>query len=106
MCVVSGQMTVHLLTAWQRYVLLAGGSFLTGEVNPVHMSPVDLYEGVRESRTHAMVVDAGDCIFIPAYWWHQIETSDEMNTVLVTYYYDVASSWLKLVMEGIANDIL
>lgn len=53
-----------------------------------------------------MELTAGDCIYIPAYWWYQLEISDDSNTLVVTHWYDVASTWLKMVMTGIENDIL
>ena len=53
-----------------------------------------------------MELTAGDCIYIPAYWWYQLEISDDYKTLVVTHWYDVASTWLKMVMTGIENDIL
>lgn len=66
-----------------------------------------------------MTLEAGDCIYIPSYWWYQLEVPVEPqdehniqqsyqpdNSLIVTYWYDSTSTWLDLVMHGISNNIL
>jgi Cupin-like domain len=65
-----------------------------------------------------MTLAAGDCIYIPSYWWYQLEVPTEPreantsqssvpeNSLIVTYWYNSTSSWLDLVMHGVSNNIL
>lgn len=99
-------MRVHIVTAWQRWLMYPGDKFSTGERSYKTHSPININEGLEGTRTHSMELMAGDCIYIPAYWWYQLEISDDSNTLVVTHWYDVASTWLKMLMTGIENDIL
>lgn len=78
--------------------------FGSSEGNPKNFSPLDLYEQSQyeaKTRVHEMITGRGDCIFIPAYWWYQLKTTKTEDTLVVTYKYDVASSWLQMIMSGI-----
>mmetsp|Transcript_4800 Transcript_4800/g.8230 ORF Transcript_4800/g.8230 Transcript_4800/m.8230 type:complete len:109 (-) Transcript_4800:70-396(-) len=69
----------------------------------------------------------GDCLYIPAYWWHQIQTitpnkpkkatateeekldfkkNVQQLSVSVDFWYHVHSYWLRHVFYGIENGIL
>jgi hypothetical protein len=43
---------------------------------------------------------------MPAYWWYQMETEPEDTTTVVTFWYEVSSTWMKMLFEGIQNDKL
>jgi mannose-6-phosphate isomerase-like protein (cupin superfamily) len=49
-------------------------------------------------------MEQGDCIYIPAYWWHQIETPANKPTIALSYWYEVSSEWLKIVFQGLENN--
>ena len=58
------------------------------------------------AKTHIVTLDKGDCIYIPAYWWYQIEASAEEATLTVTHWYDISSTWVELIFNGIEENIL
>jgi hypothetical protein len=51
-------------------------------------------------------LEPNQCLYIPAGWWYQIETEPSDTTTVVTFWYDMASSWLQMLFEGIQNDKL
>ena len=53
-----------------------------------------------------MTLDKGDCIYIPAYWWYQIEASAAETTLTVTHWYDIGSTWVELIFNGIEQNLL
>lgn len=96
-CVVSGQINIFMATGWQRFQVKAGLPFMEGDATKKNQSPLDLKNGLQDSRVHEMILDKGDCVFIPAYWWTQVVLPEELpgdGAVVVTHYYDVASTWL------------
>ena len=43
-----------------------------------NVSPLDLTKAqLRESKIHEMTLAGGDCIYIPSYWWYQLEVPSE-----------------------------
>jgi len=50
------------------------------------------------------VLRDGDCLYLPAYWWYQIETAP-VTTIVLTYWYTVASEWLKLMFYGLEENM-
>jgi hypothetical protein len=49
------------------------------------------------------ILDKGDCLFIPAYWWRQIDTSNEPNTY-VKFFFESHSRYVDIMMKGIEED--
>ena len=78
-CTVAGEVTFHLLSGYQRAVVAGGRKFRSGEPNPPMSSPMDIREGVKTTRVHQFTTAPGDCVFIPSYWWYQIETPGPQN---------------------------
>lgn len=99
---------MYLVTGWQRFTLYAGMPFPNGEPNPPHISPLDLTSGSLKTRVHKVTLEAGDCVFVPSYWWYQVAVPKEPQelALLATYQYDVASAWVDLVMYGVQNQLL
>ncbi len=100
---------MYLVTGWQRYTLYAGMPFSNGEPNPSHISPLDLSSGNLKTRVHKVILEAGDCVFVPSYWWYQVaipKNEQKDHGLVVTFKYDVSSTWVDLVMYGVQNQLL
>ena len=69
-CAVAGELTVHMITGWQRYEVYAGEPFKNGEPMSSNQSRLDITEGLGGARTHEMTLAKGDCVYIPAFWWY------------------------------------
>lgn len=83
-------MTIYLASGWQRLHLYQGAP-----------SPFDLNDGsFHDTRVHSVQMHPGDCVYIPAYWFQQLQTEKEA-VVAVTYTYESSSTWLTLIEEGI-----
>lgn len=101
-CVATGDLKLVVVPAWERDLLYTGGKV------PTNYSPVDLFR--PDSRQHENFKSAtpfdinlqwGDCMYLPAYWWYQFETSQDKFTSVITYKYTVSSEWVKLVFWGL-----
>ena len=103
----SGETTIYMVTAWERRSLLTGKPFITGEVLPPWFSPIELTnEDFKDAKVHIITLLKGDCMYIPAYWWYQIEGPPDDLSLTVSYWYDVGSSWMRLIFDGIENNAL
>ena len=71
------------------------------------MSGIDLRdERFTGAKVHIVALDKGDCIYIPAFWWYQIEASAAETTLTVTHWYDIGSTWVELIFNGIEQNLL
>ena len=75
-----------------------------------HVSRQDLRDFVDEdarvydnSPIDVLTIDVGEgqCIFIPAGWWYQIEADTNDRALTVTHWYDIGSTWIELIFNGI-----
>ena len=70
-CTVSGQQTIGVVSAWEYSKMRVGKSFPEGGFLPNQYSPVDLFDDdFKETKVHQVILSPGDCIYIPAHWWH------------------------------------
>jgi len=60
-----------------------------------HNPDFDKHPRFREALRHALVADleAGDALYIPAMWWHHVESLDAFN-VLVNYWWRDTPRWM------------
>jgi hypothetical protein len=96
-CVVAGTRLVTLFAPQTIDRLYVGPLDHTMAGQPVSLAasaPEDdeRFPRFREVKDQALVAElhAGDAIYIPKLWWHQIEATDEFN-VLVNYWWDAFS---------------
>jgi len=55
--------------------------------------------------TFTAELDQGDCLYIPSYWWQQIDSSPE-KSIGVTFWYPTSSDWMKLTFHGIEENLI
>ena len=80
------------------------------EWESMHVSQQDLRDYIDDeamvfpdSPIDILTIDVaeGQCIFIPAGWWYQIEGDKNDKSLTVTHWYDIGSTWLELIFNGI-----
>lgn len=96
-CVVAGTRRVTLFAPEAIDRLYVGPLDHTMAGQPVSLAASapdgdERYPRFREVKDQALVAElrAGDAIYIPKLWWHQIEATDRFN-VLVNYWWDAFS---------------
>jgi hypothetical protein len=99
-CVVAGRRRFTLFPPEQLPNLYVGPLDLTPAGQPislVDMANPDLARHPRfaQALEHAQVVEleAGDAVFIPSMWWHQVESLQPFN-VLVNYWWRQSAAYL------------
>jgi hypothetical protein len=108
-CAVSGSTSVHMVTGWQRYLMYAGEAFPNGDDCPNNASPIDLSQGISHTRVHSVALDKGDCVYVPPFWWYQVETPEqETNQInaIVKYTYVESTTWVDMLMYGMENGLI
>eukprot|EP00347_Sterkiella_histriomuscorum_P020430 403337837 len=101
-CVAQGYFNVTLAPSWERLFIYAGLNV------PPNFSPVDFnrpnlqqFPNFDVATKYYIDLEEGDCLYIPPYWWQQIESDPNKPSIAVSYWYEVSSDWLKLVFTGI-----
>lgn len=78
-------------------------------VSMVNVDSPDLekHPAFAEALQHALVaeLEAGDAIYIPSLWWHQVEGLDRFN-VLVNYWWRPSPRWLGQPQDALHHAIL
>ena len=102
MCGVAGEIKITVVPPWERALLYVSTSM------PANYSPVDLYkpdfrkhQDFKSATPFDITIKTGDCLYLPAYWWYQTETSKDRGTTLVTFWYTISSEWVKVVFKGL-----
>jgi len=77
---------------------------------PTNYSGADFFKGefgrfpnFQSVQRMYIVLEKGDCFYIPSYWWYSMKTN-EKNNILVTYAYKTHSRWVELLMKGIQDE--
>ncbi|MBB1086988.1 cupin-like domain-containing protein [Lysobacter sp. SG-8] len=106
-CVVAGRRRFTLFPPEQLRNLYVGPLDFTPAGQPISLVDLDAPDLERfprfaEAMAHARVVElqAGDAIFIPSLWWHQIEALDAFN-VLVNYWWRRTPAWMDTPMNAL-----
>ena len=64
---------------------------------PMNYSPVNFdepdfekYPDFGKAQVHQVVIEAGNCLYLPANWWHRVTSSPE-ETVAVSHWFKAHS---------------
>ncbi|HEX5764825.1 MAG TPA: cupin-like domain-containing protein [Woeseiaceae bacterium] len=111
-CVVAGRRRFTLFPPEQTPNLYPGPFELTlagPPVSMVRLEDPDLgrYPRFGEALEHGLVADLepGDAIYIPYFWWHHVQTLDDLN-VLVNYWWNDAQADLGSPFDALLHAIL
>ena len=110
-------MRYYLGSLYQSRILTPKETELEQPWQSRHVSHKDLRDYVNHKKNAERIPDAsvdvltvdiaqGQCLYIPAGWWYQIEASAEETTLTVTHWYDIGSTWVELIFNGIEQGLL
>jgi hypothetical protein len=97
-CVVAGRRRFTLFPIEQFPNLYVGPLDLTPAGQPISLVDIrapdyERFPRYREAEAHGMsaILEPGDAIYIPAMWWHGVESLDPFNVMVNTWWRDVPS---------------
>jgi hypothetical protein len=89
------------------FVYAGGWSEEAGRQLAPHYSPVDFHDPDRRRhpkffRCEAISVqlEAGDALYLPAYWWHHVRAGSAGRNLAVNFWYPTVSAMLRTAMDG------
>ena len=86
MCVLQGWKDFTIVSPFERGLVYPGFTdAASGKFYPENYSPVnfdrpqyDEYPEFRKATVHTVRVQNGDCLFLPAFWWHRVSSSPDI----------------------------
>jgi len=108
-CTITGDLKLAIVPPWERLLVYVGSEQgLPSTHSPVNFFNPDYnaHENFRGATAFDIVLKDGDCLYLPAYWWHQQETNPTAVTTVVTFWYTVSSVWLKMMFHGLEEGSL
>lgn len=107
MCVYEGWKEFWLVSPADRKFLYTGTEGYPDNYSPLELLWPDYekYPMSRYARTKMAHIDAGDCLFVPAYYWHQVNSSPEVSIGVATFFKTYHQS-IDLFMQGFQGHIL
>ena len=88
MCVYHGWKNFIIVPQYDREYIYAGWNGMPDNYSPVEFIDPD-YEKwplFKYARVRTAHIDAGDCLFVPSYYWHQVESSPEVSIGVATFF--------------------
>lgn len=93
MCVYKGYKNFSIVSPFHTRYLYAGENEKSETHMPNNYSPVDFVRPdygahplFKSAKVHHVQVNAGDCLFLPAIWWHQV-VSSPTECLAVSFWY-------------------
>jgi len=110
MCVAQGTKVFYIVSSMQRNFLYAGMN-MPPNYSPVDFKTPDLqkYPMFRKAKVDRVPLEAGDCIFLPAYYWHQVEsfpTEDNKPVIAVNHWYESSQKIVDHVFTALENNLV
>ena len=106
MCALKGQLEVHLVAAWDRLFAYAGYQM------PENFSPVDFrnpdyrqYPNFNSAHKYAKTLKEGDCLYVPAYWFQQLDSA-KGEVAAVVFEYKVVFDFVGTVFQGLEQHLI
>lgn len=102
-CTTVGQIEFTVVPAWERLFMYNGRFGIPENYSPVDFKNPDMrmFQDFQHATKYNVKLSAGDCIYLPPYWWYQMETAGSIEAIAVMHYYQISSSWLRAVFNGI-----
>lgn len=87
-CTVVGRLEVIIAPSWDRLFVYAGKDGAPENYSPVDFKSPDMrnYPDFRFATKYKMKLNPGDCLYLPAYWWQQVEIGKQ-ETIAIMHYY-------------------
>ncbi len=87
-CLFEGYKNFTVVSPFQRQFVYAGYNGIPDNYSPVNFTAPDLgqWPAFAEAEVVTFHVAKGDCLFMPAYWWHQVTSSQGVSLAVSTWY--------------------
>lgn len=105
--VVRGQKTVHLFDPSQSpFLYRSQEDHSLSDVPRVNQVPRADFPLFEFARGHSIVVNAGEALFLPSFWWHQVDNAavDHETPIVVSLFYTCHSELLRAFAHGVLGD--
>ena len=88
MCVYAGYKNFTIVPQYDRDFIYAGDGGWPGNYSPVEFYDPDYEQWplFRNARVTTVQIFPGDCLFLPAYYWHQVASSPEVSIGVATFF--------------------
>jgi lysine-specific demethylase 8 len=90
MCVIKGWKQFTIVSPFESHKVYMGQSMDSDQV-PANYSPVnfdeidyELFPDMHDVTVHKVMIEEGDCLFLPAWWWHRVTSSPD-ETIAVSH---------------------
>jgi len=76
MCMFKGWKKFHIASPNDRKFIYTGTEGYPDNYSPCEFYAPDYkrYPLLKKARLNVAHIEAGDCLYVPAYWWHQVES--------------------------------
>ena len=87
-CVFEGYKNFSMAPTIDRKYLYIGTEGYPENYSPVEFVAPDYekYPLLRHARIHTAHIAAGDCLYVPAYWWHQVASSPGISIGIASFF--------------------
>jgi hypothetical protein len=88
MCVLEGYKNFTIVSPYDRDFVYPGHNGLPDNYSPIEFVAPDYekYPLFRNARIKTVHIAAGDCLYLPAYWWHQVGSSPGVSIGVATWF--------------------
>jgi len=88
MCVYEGYKNFTLVSPYDRKYIYAGYNGLPDNYSPVEIWNPDyeMWPEFAKARVKTVHIKAGDCLFVPSYYWHQVGSSPGVSIGVATFF--------------------
>ena len=88
MCVYEGYKNFSVVSTEQRKWIYSGTEGYPDKYTPVEfVNPdYDKYPLMRNTVVQTIHIQAGDCAYVPAYYWHQVASSPGVSIGVATFF--------------------
>lgn len=106
MCVYHGWKDFYIVPQYDREFIYPGWNGMPDNYSPVEfiypdMEQWPLFKYARVKRAH---MDAGDCLYVPAYYWHQVDSAPGVTLGIATFFTSY-HNFIDITQEGLQKHI-
>lgn len=98
MCVLKGSKTFTIISPFHtHYVYTSTTPGMPPNYSPVDFDNPDLkkHQKFSEAKVYSVKIEKGDCMYLPAFWWHQVTSSDD-ECLAVSHWYHTHSDFARV----------
>lgn len=88
MCVFEGYKIFYIVAAYDRQHIYCGDGGIPDNYSPIEFFDPDYekYPDFKNAHVLKARIEPGDCLFVPAYWFHQVESSPGVSIGVASFF--------------------